>query len=245
MPFVPGLVVSCQALEDEPLHGSPIMAKMAVAAYQGGAVAIRANSPGDIRAIKAAVNLSVIGIHKVNYPDSPMYITPTLAEVHGVVDAGADVISVDATLRQRPGESLADIVSAIHGAKRLAMADVSTVEEGIQAVAIGFDIVATTLAGYTSYTMGRPLPDLELIQQLCKSVEIPVLAEGHISTPSQLRACFECGVYAVVVGTAITRPQSITQQFVQAFQAWKHDSGQEIQHQIHLRAHHITGSARQ
>ncbi|MCL6443652.1 MAG: N-acetylmannosamine-6-phosphate 2-epimerase [Alicyclobacillus sp.] len=234
MPFLPGLVVSCQALEDEPLHGSSIMAKMAEAAQQGGAVAIRANSPDDIMAIKAAVNLPIIGIYKVHYANSPMFITPTLSEVLAVIGAGADIVSVDATNRKRPGESLAELVSAIHTAKRLAMADVSTVDEGIQAAAIGFDMVATTLVGYTSYTMNRPLPDMETIKQLCGKVDVPVLAEGHISTPSQLRACFECGVYAVVVGTAITRPQKITQNFVHAYHEWRNENSKQSECRGHV-----------
>lgn len=221
LPFSRGLVVSCQALEGEPLHGSEYMAKMAKAAEMGGAVAIRANSKADVEAIRKTVRLPIIGIDKVHYVHSPIYITPTLAEVRMMVESGAEIISIDATHQPRVGLStLAEMVRTVHDHGRLVMADVATVEEGVSAQNLGFDIISTTMSGYTANTVHKPKPDLDLIQELCDHVSVPVLAEGNVATPEALQACFRRGAYAVVVGTAITRPQEITQRFVRAFETW-------------------------
>lgn len=222
LPFPPGLVVSCQALEDEPLHGAEIMAKMSKAAEQGGAVAIRANGSADIVAIRAVVHLPVIGIFKVHYSDSPVYITPTAREVDAVLYTGAEVVSLDATDRKRPsGAILEELVARIHGQGRLAMADISTLDEALRAESIGFDLVSTTLAGYTAETSHRGLPDLKLLSEVVRQLSIPVLAEGQITSSEQLVACFARGAYAAVVGGAITRPQLITKRFVEAFRQWQ------------------------
>lgn len=207
------LIVSCQALEYEPLHGSHIMARMAVAAREGGAVAIRANSPDDIRAIRAAVDLPIIGLYKDG--DSGVYITPTLRHARAVAEAGADVIALDATLRPRPdGSLLADIMTGIHDELgKLVLADVSTLEEGIAAAQMGADFVAPTLSGYTEYSPKLDGPDLALICALAESLSVPVIAEGRIRTPAEARAALDAGAAAVVVGSAITRPQWITAQF--------------------------------
>jgi len=221
IPFSSGLVVSCQALEDEPLFGSDVMAKMALAAELGGAVAIRSNTPSDILAIRAKVQLPIIGIYKVQYPDSPVYITPTLREVDAILATGAEIISLDATARRRPnGQHLADLVAHIRQHGRLSMADVSTVPEAIHAERLGFDLISTTLSGYTETTQGRPLPDLDLVSETVEQVRIPVLAEGQIATHQDFVECFIRGAYAVVIGTAITRPQIITKRYVEAFQSW-------------------------
>lgn len=226
LPFPRGLVVSCQAQPDEPLFGAAIMARMAVAAAAGGAVAIRANTPDDVRAIRGAVALPVIAIHKVVYPDSPVYITPTRTEVDALLAAGAEVLSLDATDRSRPGGArLEDLVDRIHAADRLAMADIATLAEAERAERLGFDLVATTLSGYTDATRARPLPDLDLVADCCRRLRVPVLAEGQVSTPADLVACFRRGAYAVVVGTAITRPQVITRRFVEAFHQWSGTAG--------------------
>ncbi len=222
LPFPPGLVVSCQALEDEPLHGAEIMAKMAKAAEQGGAVAIRANGSHDIVAIRAAVHLPVIGIVKVHYPDSPVYITPTAREVDAVLNTGAEIVSLDATDRRRPaGAILENLVARIHGQGLLAMADISTVGEALRAERMGFDLVSTTLAGYTAESRHRGMPDFELLAEVVQRLSVPVLAEGQITSGEQLVACFTRGAYAAVVGSAITRPQLITKRFVEAFQQWQ------------------------
>ena len=212
-----GLIVSCQALEDEPLHGSAFMAKMALAAFQGGAVGIRANTYEDIKAIKEKVNLPVIGIVKRKYEDSDIYITPTIIEINEVVRAGAEIIALDCTLRKRPNnESLDELILIIR--KRfpsiLIMADISTLEEGINAERLGVDIISTTLAGYTDYTISKDAPDFQLIEDLVEKVHIPVIAEGKIDCPEQAKKCLSIGVHAIVVGGAITRPKQITEKFV-------------------------------
>lgn len=212
-----GLIVSCQALEDEALHGSYIMAKMALAAFQGGAIGIRANSYEDIRAIKEMVNLPVIGIVKRQYNDSDIYITPTMKEINEVVGAGAEIIAIDFTLRKRPNEeSIEELILKIKNnfPDKLIMADISNFEEGVNAEKLGAHIISTTLSGYTNYTQIKDVPDFHLIEKLVKNVHIPVIAEGRIDYPLQGKKCLSLGAHAIVVGGAITRPKQITEKFV-------------------------------
>jgi N-acylglucosamine-6-phosphate 2-epimerase len=216
--FPRGLIVSCQAFENEPLHGSDIMARMAIAAEMGGAVGIRANTPEDIRAIRAAVKLPIIGIYKREYEDSEVYITPTFAEAQAVAEAGADMIALDATPRPRPrGETLDQLIDRIHRELDLPiMADCSTVEEGLRAAELGADVVSSTLAGYTPYSRKTEGPDFEMLAELLDRLAIPIFAEGRFHTPEQVARALEMGCYAVVVGGAITRPQEITARFTAA-----------------------------
>lgn len=209
------LIVSCQALEHEPLHSSAIMARMAVAAKQGGAAGIRAQSKEDILAIQEAVDLPIIGIVKRNYPDSEIYITPTKKEIEELLETRSEIIALDATLRKRPNdEKLEDLVETIHQNDRLAMADCSTFEECKNAKEIGFDIVSTTLCGYTPYSENIDGPNYELLKKCVDELQVPVIAEGKIHYPSQLKKVFEeTGVFSAVVGGAITRPQEITKRF--------------------------------
>ncbi|MEK0312313.1 N-acetylmannosamine-6-phosphate 2-epimerase [Cohnella sp. 56] len=209
------LIVSCQALVDEELYGSEIMAKMALAAKNGGAAGIRANSPEDIAEIRKAVQIPVIGLWKRTYSDSDIYITPTLSDAKQVAQAGASIVAMDATLRRRPGgEDLQEIVAAMKAScPCLLMADVSTVEEGVNAAEIGFDIVSTTLSGYTPYSKQTDDPDFELVAELSKKVDIPVFAEGRIRTLEQAASLLKLGAYAIVVGAAITKPRTITRRF--------------------------------
>ncbi|QVK18351.1 N-acetylmannosamine-6-phosphate 2-epimerase [Mycoplasmatota bacterium] len=213
----PGLIVSCQALEDEPLHSSKIMARMAVAAQMGGAVAIRANSGKDIKKIRKEVNIPIIGLVKKDYPDSEIYITPTMKEVKEVVKAGADIIAVDATDRLRPNSVTLDEFYKEIKKKYpdiYLMADVSTFEEGIKADELGFDLISTTLSGYTSYTSDVNLPNIRLVEQLSKEIKNAVLtAEGGIWSSEDLKKCMEFS-YSAVIGSAITRPQLITKHYV-------------------------------
>jgi putative N-acetylmannosamine-6-phosphate epimerase len=190
-----------------------MMARMALAAQQGGAVGIRANGPPDIRAIKAAVSLPVIGLYKDG--DQDVYITPTLRHARAIVEAGADIVALDGTQRPRPdGSSLATLIAAIRVEwQKPALADVSTLEEGLSAQAAGADFVATTLSGYTPDSPALDGPDLELVRALVSQLSIPVIAEGRIRTPEEARAALAAGAFAVVVGGAITRPQWITAQF--------------------------------
>ncbi|HNY10559.1 MAG TPA: N-acetylmannosamine-6-phosphate 2-epimerase [Candidatus Wallbacteria bacterium] len=212
-----GLIVSCQALEDEPLHGSFIMAKMACAAKSGGAAGIRANGAEDIAAIKKIVDLPLIGIIKKVYKGSGVYISPTIKEIDELVKAGADIIATDATDRVRPtGTTLDDFYKCVREKYPdiILMADISTFEEGVKAEKLGFDLAATTLSGYTEYTKGTKLPDLRLLKKLANRLKIPVIAEGGISEPKELKKAIELGAFAAVVGGAITRPQQITRRFV-------------------------------
>ena len=216
-----GLIVSCQALADEPMFGSEVMAKFALAAKQGGAKGIRANTIPDIRAIKKTVDLPVIGIIKKDYPDSEVYITPTFEEVKALIDEGVDVIALDGTRRSRPaGETLEGLVEKIRAYRKdvLLMADTSTYEEAVYAEKLGFDFAGTTLVSYTPYTKGEPIPALPLIRRLAQDLFIPVIAEGGISTPEELRAALDAGAFAAVVGGAITRPKQITERFVDALE---------------------------
>lgn len=208
------LIVSCQALENEPLHSSFIMGRMALAAKQGGAVGIRAQSKEDIDEIIKVTGLPVIGIVKRNYSDSEIYITPTKKEVEELFETDTAMIALDATLRDRPnGEKLEYLLHLIKARGRLAMADCSTYEEALHAQKLGFDCVSTTLCGYTPYSENLPGPNLKLIQKLSGTLPIPVLAEGKINTPDDLKAVFEAGAYSAIVGGAITRPQNITARF--------------------------------
>ena len=214
------LIVSCQALEDEPLHGSEIMAAMAKAACLGGAAAIRANGGEDIRAIRREVQVPIIGLRKRDYPNSPVFITPTLIEVEEVVEAGADAVAVDATLRKRPdGKSLKDFIASIRERWSIPiMADVSNPDEACRAVEYGADMVATTLVGYTEDNpQTDPYnPDLAMFEEIIKAASpVPVIAEGRIWEPQHIRSCFEIGAWAVVVGSAITRPRLITKRLIE------------------------------
>lgn len=216
-----GLVVSCQALSNEPLYSSYIMSRMAYAAQLGGAVGIRANTPEDIIEIKKTVNLPVIGLYKQVFEDSDVYITPTMEAVRDIVAVKAEIIAIDATDRLRPhGISLDDFFKEVREKypNQLFMADCATYEEAIHAREIGFDLVGTTLCGYTEQTKGVEIPNFDLLQKLAKNSKIPVIAEGGIWSPEQLKKAMECGVHAAVVGTAITRPMDITKRYVQAIQ---------------------------
>ncbi|TYS63884.1 N-acetylmannosamine-6-phosphate 2-epimerase [Bacillus infantis] len=212
------LIVSCQALPEEPLHGADMMARMAVAAKEGGAAAIRANGTDDVIAIRKACNLPVIGLIKRDYSGSPVYITPTKVELDALIEAGADVIALDATKQKRPnGESLEELILYIRERSScLIMGDISNFEEGIAAGWAGVDLISTTLSSYTPYTKDRRIPDLPLIEELAKATEIPIIAEGNIKTPMEAAEALKLGAHAVVVGTAITRPQVITKQFYEA-----------------------------
>ena len=211
------LIVSCQALPDEPLHSSFIMGRMALAAKEGGAVAIRAQSSDDIREIQKVTGLPVIGLVKRNYEDSPIYITPTMADVEDLLTTDCEMIALDMTDRPRPqGEKLPDLLARIHEGGRLVLADISTYEEGMAAAKLGADAISTTLSGYTPYSPQLSGPDVELVMALSRDLDIPVFAEGRINEPADIQRVMAAGAYAPIVGSAITRPQLITAKFAQA-----------------------------
>ena len=215
-----GLIVSCQALENEPLHSSFIMSTMALAAYEGGAVGIRANSKEDIIAIKQEVNLPVIGIVKRDYANSDVFITATRKEVDELLESKCEVIALDATKQARPKESLKELVSYIrqHAPNIEIMADISTLEEAQYADKLGVDYIGTTLRGYTGYTKGHILyeDNFQFLKDVLSHVHAKVIAEGNVITPEMFKQVTELNVHCTVVGGAITRPKEITKRFIQA-----------------------------
>lgn len=207
------LIVSCQAAEGEPLRGPEHMSAMALTVLAGGASGLRLEGPDDIAAVRALTTAPIIGLWKIS--GAPVYITPTLASVRAVAEAGADIVAVDGTGRPRPdGSTFAEVVDVVHGEYgRLVMADVATLAEGLAAAAAGADVISTTLSGYT----GGPVPsgpDLDLVERLADALEIPVVAEGRIGSPEEVAQALRLGAWAVVVGGAITRPAQITTRFV-------------------------------
>ena len=216
-----GLIVSCQALKEEPLNSSYIMSRMAYAAMLGGAVGIRANTVVDITEIKKTVDLPVIGIIKEVYGDCNVYITPTMKEIDALVECGVSIIATDATNRPRPdGKTLDEFFGEVRAKypDQLFMADCSCYEEGMHAAQIGFDLIGTTMNGYTEYTKGVELPNIDLMGRLARECGKPVIAEGGIWLPDQLKAALDAGVWAAVIGGAITRPMEITKRFVAAIE---------------------------
>ncbi|MBA4123101.1 MAG: N-acetylmannosamine-6-phosphate 2-epimerase [Acidobacteria bacterium] len=214
-----GLIVSCQAPANSPLAKPEIIAALAETAEQNGAVGVRIDSPDHILAVKQVVRVPILGIYKVVSASSKVYITPTFDAAKEIAAAGADVIALDATLRQRPGgESLAEIVRRIKEELHLpVMADVSTLEEGINAVeTAGVDFVGTTLSGYTNATKHLVEPDFELIEKLVERLDAPIICEGRLRSPDDVRRAFDCGAFAVVVGGAITGVDQLVQWFISA-----------------------------
>lgn len=215
------LIVSCQALPHEPLHSAFIMGRMALAAKEGGAYGIRANTKEDIAEIQTQVDLPVIGIVKRDYEDSKVYITPTMKEINELMEVRPDIIALDATHSLRPGgrtldEFYREIRKSYPG--QLLMADCSTVEEALHADQLGFDFIGTTLVGYTDQSRNLKIEsnDFEIIRRIVATVKHRVIAEGNINTPEKAKRVIELGAFSVVVGSIITRPQLITKSFAQA-----------------------------
>lgn len=217
------LIVSCQALENEPLHSSFIMGRMAKAAQEGGASGIRANTVEDIKEIRKNVQLPVIGIIKRDYDDSKVYITPTMREVDELEQIKPEIIAVDATIQTRPNQTSLDTFYHEIRAKypeQLLMADCSTIEEAIHADELGFDFIGTTLVGYTDYSKNKKIEenDFEIIRTILANVKGKVIAEGNIDTPDKVKKVISLGCFSVVVGGSITRPQLITKKFSQVLE---------------------------
>lgn len=215
------VVVSVQAMPSEPLYLEKCMVAMMKSVVTGGAGALRVAGARDVRNAKRLFHVPVIGLTKPNVIPKNwkeiVYITPTIKDVIELVEAGADIIATDGTQRKRSNnEKLADLIKYIHINKRLAMADISTVEEGIKAQEAGADILSTTLAGYTLESASSPVngPDFELLEELVKATSLPVVLEGRIWEPEQVNKAFNLGAHCVVIGSAITRPQLITKRFV-------------------------------
>ena len=212
------IIISVQAMPDEPLYKEECMTAMMQSVINGGAKALRLAGARDIKNAKKLFNVPVIGLTKPDkLPENWMevvYITPSLKEVQELIEADADIIATDATQRPRPKESLEEILNSIKAAGKLAMADISTFEEGIKARELGFDIISTTLSGYTSYSNKNiEGPDFELLKNLVNELDCPVILEGRIWTPDDVNKAFELGAFGVVIGSAVTRPQLITKRF--------------------------------
>lgn len=211
-----GLIVSCQAPADSPLNDPHVISAMALTAEQQGAVGVRLNGPAHISAARSRIKIPIIGIEKVVTPNSEVYITPTFAVAEQVVRSGADLIALDATRRERPGqEKIEALIRRLREELKISViADVATFEEGLFAADCGADIVATTLCGYTRDTAGTQLPAFELLEKLASRLDVPVICEGGIASPENCRHAFECGAFAVVVGTAITGITQLIKNFI-------------------------------
>ena len=215
------LIVSCQALPQEPLHSSFIMGRMARAAKEGGAAGIRANTKEAIKEIQEVTGLPVIGIVKRDYPDSAVYITPTMKEIEELMEVKPEIIAIDATGALRPGNvTLADFFHQIKEKypEQKLMADCSTIEEAFFADELGFNFIGTTMVGYTPQSRGMKIEanDFEILRTILKKVKHPVIAEGNVNSPEKAKRVIELGSYAVVVGSSITRPQLITKGYAEA-----------------------------
>ena len=215
-----GLVVSTQAAKESPLHNPVVIAALAYSAEAAGCVGHRVNGAEHVRAVRAVCRRPIIGINKVQVPGYEVYIGPTFESAREVAEAGADLIAIDGTQRPRPeGVTLRALIERIHRELGLpVMADCSNVEEGQQAAADGADLVASTMAGYTSYTahLRTSGPDVQMIRDLVATVKVPVVGEGRFHHPEDVAAGFAAGAWYIVVGTAITSPGWITEQFVKA-----------------------------
>ena len=217
------LIVSCQAENDEPLGRPEILAAIAETAVMGGAAGIRACYPENISAIKKAVDVPVIGIYKKEYPDSQVFISPTIKENLEIAKTNPEIIALDATDRKRPhNEKLTDIIKELRANfDGLLMADIDTLDNGLKAAELGFDLIGTTLSGYTQATRSRAIdyqPDFKLIQNLIDELKenVPVIAEGRIWNPEDALKIMDIGVHSIVIGSAITRPHHITRRFIKA-----------------------------
>lgn len=217
-PLRGGLVVSCQAPADSPLHQAEVIAAMAEAAVTRGAVGVRIDSPSHIQAVRQRCGCPIIGLWKQVMPPSSVYITPQFHQAEAVAQAGSDVIAVDATQRDRPGgETLAQLIQQIHHSLgKPVMADIDTLDNALKAIDAGADCVGTTLFSYTEATQGETPPGLALLEALVKHCSVPVICEGGIGSPAQVQQALNLGAYAVVVGTAITGIDSLVAQYVEA-----------------------------
>lgn len=209
-----GLVVSCQASSGSPMRDTPTIARLAVSALQGGAVALRINGADDVAAVRDLTEVPIIGLDKRMGPRRNI-ITPADEQVVGLIGAGADIVAVDAT-EEVAGDVTARVRSAVATAGlRPIMADISTFDEGVRSWEAGAAFVGTTLSGYTPYSRADPSPDIELVERLA-SRGVRVLAEGRFQTPADVARAFDAGAFAVVVGGAITDPVAITRRFAAA-----------------------------
>ncbi|AWI51315.1 N-acetylmannosamine-6-phosphate 2-epimerase [Actinobacillus porcitonsillarum] len=211
-----GLIASCQPVDDGPMDKPEIVAAMAMASVVGGAKGIRIEGVENLKATRPYITVPIIGIVKRDLPDSPVRITPYLEDIDALAQAGADIIAVDGTFRTRPVE-LKLAVERIHAQGCLAMADCSNLEEGLYCQQLGFDIVGSTMSGYTGGVVPDE-PDYQLVIDL-KNAGCFVMAEGRYNTPELAQKAIEIGADAVTVGSALTRLEHIVSWFVKAIQS--------------------------
>jgi N-acylglucosamine-6-phosphate 2-epimerase len=218
-----GLIVSCQATEGDPLDDLDTLTRIATSVLRGGAVGLRAEGIARIAAFRSITELPLIGIVKTYDAKGDVYITPDFQSAKAISDAGADIIALDCTARRlTAAEPWPASIERIHAELRKpVLADIASVEDGVAAEQAGADAVATTLYGYTAETAGVRTPSWELVERLLRQVKVPVVVEGHIASPTEVRKAFELGAWAVVVGSAITRPETITSRFVEATRGGK------------------------
>jgi N-acylglucosamine-6-phosphate 2-epimerase len=212
------LIVSCQAAEGDPMDDLDTLRRMAASVLRGGASGLRAEGVERIRAFRAMTEVPIVGIIKKYDASGEVYITPDFASAQAVSGAGADIVALDCTTRRlREVEPWPELIARIHGELgRVVMADIATVEEAVAAEGGGADAVASTLYGYTAETAGARTISWELIAGMVARVKVPVIVEGHVTRPDEVRRALEMGACAVAVGSAITRPQTITERFVRA-----------------------------
>ncbi len=219
-PLRGGLVVSCQAPADSPLHHPQVIAAMAQAALLRGALGVRIDSPSHIEAVRACCDRDrpIIGLWKQVLPPSSVYITPQFCHAEAVAQAGGDIIAVDATQRPRPGgETLTELIQRIHDhLGKPVMADVDTLDNALRAVDAGADCVGTTLFGYTEETHNQSPPGFTLLKAMVEHCAVPVICEGGIASPAQARQALDLGAFTVVVGTAITGMDSLVKGYMDA-----------------------------
>ncbi len=208
------LVVSCQADQGMPLRHPDHLVALAKTVVLGGAAGLRVEGVEVIASVKRALpDVPLIGLIK-DGPAGRVFITPTLDHVRQALDAGADIVAVDGTTRSRPdGRSLRESVDLIHHRGRLCLGDIADEGDAIYAVESGVDAIATTLYGYTEETISQDTPPYSLLTKLVGQLDWPIIAEGHIRSPEDLRRVIDTGIYCAIVGTAITRPEVITKWF--------------------------------
>ena len=215
-----GLIVSCQAQSNSPLHNNQVIVAMAQAAVNQGAVGVRIDTPSHVQAVRQQIgNFPIIGLWKQQIQGYEVYITPRYQDAVAIAEAGADIIAIDATLRPRPlQENLPDLVTKIQQQLgKLVMADVDSLESASAAVAAGVDLIGTTLYGYTRQTLNYHPPGWQLLTQIVATTNIPAICEGGVANPHMAQKALELGAYAVVVGTAITGIERKLQDFMAVF----------------------------
>lgn len=213
------IIVSVQASYGEPLYEEACINAMLQTVVNGGASGVRVAGSRDVKNAKKLLNVPVIGLTKPKYlPENwreVVYITPTIEDIKSLIEADADIIAFDGTSRDHQFD-IKEAISLIHAANKLAMADISTYEEGVKCSKYGFDIISTTLSGYTKESVSNSdEPDFKLLKILTEKTKVPVFLEGRVWTPEHVSKAFDLGAFSVVIGSAITRPHLITKRFIE------------------------------